>query len=302
MYIAVLTRNINGWGTQQLIKAISSEGYRPLPVRFGDIYVRIDNDSYGIYVQDIDLVREVKAVIVRPIGKCSLDQAIFRVDLLHALEELGVTVINKASAIEKAIDKYRALHILRMNGIPVPPTVIAEKAVHIYRSSRKYLQNCMRSGFIIKPLFGSRGFGILKFSRNYIDHVWRITTDLEYLRHVIYVQKYLRHGGRDIRIFTIDNEVVAAMYREARYSWKTNIAQGGKPVPLSNISKELKEIAIKTAEVLECEVAGIDIIETKDGYYVIEVNSQPGFKALQEVTGIDIAKKIVKYVISKIKN
>ncbi len=301
MYIAILTRNINGWGTQQLVKAINSEGYRPLPVRFRDIYVRIDNDSYGIYAQNIDLAKEVKAVIVRPIGRCSLDQAIFRIDLLHALEELGIIVINKASAIEKAIDKYRALHILRMNGVPVPPTVITEKAVHIYRSSRKYLQARMRSGFIIKPLFGSRGFGILKFSKNHIDHVWRIVTDLEYLRHVIYVQKYLRHGGRDIRIFIIDNEVIAAMYREAKYSWKTNIAQGGKPIPLNNLSKELEELAVKTAKLLECEVAGIDIVETKEGYYVLEVNSQPGFKALQEVTGIDIAKKIVKYVISKIR-
>ena len=300
MYIGILTKNPNSWQSQELAKAIVKFGHKYVMFSFKDVYVKISSKGEEIWIRDINALDTLSAILVRPIGRCSLEQAIYRMDLLHTFEDYGIKVINKASAIEKAIDKYRALHILLTYKIPVPPTIVCEKASIIHNLLKHEIQ-MFKEGIVIKPMFGSRGFGILKISKTQLDYVWRIASDLEYFRHIIYVQKFIKHGGKDIRAFVIGDEVVSAMYRKAVSSWKTNIAQGAKPVPIEKIPNELQEIAVKAAKALECEVAGVDIIERNGQYYVLEVNSQPDWKGLQQVTKVNIAEKIIEYVIKSIK-
>ncbi|KYH39605.1 MAG: Tetrahydromethanopterin:alpha-L-glutamate ligase [Candidatus Bathyarchaeota archaeon B63] len=81
-------------------------------------------------------------------------------------------------------------------------------------------------------------------------------------------------------------------------SWKTNISQGAKPVPYTP-TRRIKDLAVKAAEVLGCELAGVDILQTEKGPILIELNSQPGWRGLQTVTEISIADEIAKYVISR---
>jgi len=151
-------------------------------------------------------------------------------------------------------------------------------------------------------MFGSRGFGIFKLKLpDFNEIVWRIVNDLTYLKHVVYIQEFIEHKGYDIRLFIIDNQVIAGMYRIATFDWKTNIAKGGKPKPLNKIPIELQEIAIKACKVIGCEIAGIDILEINGNYYILEINSQPGWRGLQQVTNVNIAKEIIKYVKSKVK-
>ena len=300
MYIGILTRNPNGWQSQELARAIVKFGHKYIMFSFKDIYVKISGKGEEIWIRDINALDTLSAILVRPIGRCSLEQAIYRMDILYTFEDYGIKVVNRASAIEKAIDKYRALHILLMHKIPVPPTIVCERASIARNLLRRELQT-FKEGIVIKPMFGSRGFGVMKLSKTQLDYVWRIASDLEYFRHIIYIQKFIKHGGKDIRAFVIGDEVVSAMYRKAVGDWKTNISQGAKPIPIEKIPDELQDIAVRAAKALGCEVAGVDIIERDGQYYVLEVNSQPGWKGLQQVTKVNIAEKIVEYVIKSIK-
>ncbi len=176
--------------------------------------------------------------------------------------------------------------------MPIPKTVVTE-------STNKALKLMERLGSeaVLKPLFGSRGHGITKLVD--IDASRTIFMGLRLVKSVIYLQEFIPHGTRDIRVFVIGNRIVAAMYRESD-SWKTNVAQGARPKPLKP-SKEVEELALKAATVLGCEIAGIDMMEGPEGLVISEVNSQPGWKGIQTVTKIDIAEEMAKYVVKRAK-
>ncbi|MEM4887828.1 MAG: RimK family alpha-L-glutamate ligase [Thermosphaera sp.] len=299
MNIGILTRNRNGWASRNLARAIESLGHNPFYFRFQDVLAFIDNDGLKILVNDTDLVKELSAVIVRPFGRVSLDQAIYRIDLLYALQEQGVSVFNKPSAIEKCVDKFRALYTLRNHGLPVPRTVVSERSILALRK----IEHLGSKFVVLKPMFGSRGHGSARFILSDRDIIWEATRSLQFIRHTIYLQEFIEHGGEDIRVFVLGYRVLAAMVRRAPSGcWKTNIARGGIAIPIKKLDPEIEEIAIKAAEVLECEIAGVDIVKAKDSTYVLEVNSQPGWHGLQSVhPDIDIAMEIAKYVINKAK-
>ena len=103
----------------------------------------------------------------------------------------------------------------------------------------------------------------------------------------------------DIRAFVIGSEVVASMYR-VNTSWKTNIHAGGIPKTCT-LTPELEELSIRAAEVIGCEVAGVDIIETEEGPQVLEINSVPGWRGLQRAVDVDIPHYYVEYVKNKVK-
>ena len=297
LIIGILTRNPNGWASRELARAIESLGHRPFCFRFRDIVSFIDIDRFKAYVGNIDITREVSAIIVRPFGRVSLDQAIYRIDLLYALQEQGVPVFNKPSAIEKCVDKFRSLYVFKQNGLPVPRTIVTERSSLALRNSE-----LLGSKFIVlKPMFGSRGHGSTRLVLGDRDVLWEVTRSLQFTRHTIYLQEYIEHGGIDIRVFVLGYRVLAAMIRRAPAgSWKTNIARGGAPIPLKKVDPEVEDLAIKAARVLECEIGGVDIIRTRENIYVLEVNSQPGWHGLQSAhPDIDIAMEISKYVISK---
>ncbi|RLE61315.1 MAG: RimK family alpha-L-glutamate ligase, partial [Thermoprotei archaeon] len=268
MKIGILTRNPRAWCSQQLIRAIRTRNCDPICINFPRLAARVGY-APRVGVRGFNITENIEAIIVRPIGRCSLDQAIFRMDLLHKLCRLGKVVINNPSAIEKCIDKYYALSLLEERGIPIPRTVVTEsvrEAINAFYELGKDV--------VVKPLFGSRGRGITRITDPEVAR--RVFNTLRFLHHVIYIQEFIPHGNRDIRVFIVGDEVVAAMYRESE-DWKTNIALGAKPKPLTP-SEELQELALRTAKTLGCEVAGVDILESRDGYVVTEVNSQPGWR------------------------
>jgi ribosomal protein S6--L-glutamate ligase len=90
------------------------------------------------------------------------------------------------------------------------------------------------------------------------------------------------------------------MYRVAK-DWKTNISQGATAVPL-RASSEIEKLAVKSAGIIGCEIAGVDILESQNGLIVNEVNSQPGFRGLQTVTKVDIAGEVVDHIIRRLRS
>jgi RimK family alpha-L-glutamate ligase len=119
---------------------------------------------------------------------------------------------------------------------------------------------------------------------------------IEMIRGVFYLQRTIDHDGRDIRAFVIGGRVVAAIERQSK-GWRTNLARGGEARPLS-LPPTWADLAIRAAEAVGAEYAGVDLLPARDGLvYVLEVNGIPGWQGLQQATGVDIAPSLVDYLV-----
>lgn len=287
--IGILTRNQDAWCSFGLLKAFRRRRAHVAAMSFSDLAARI-NIEPNISIQKLDMIKDLGALLVRPIGRGSLDEVVFELDVLHKLSRIGIPVINNPSAIEKAVDKYYTLSLLSEVGIPVPKTVVTEKISEALNAFKAFGGEA-----VVKPIFGSRGIGAARISD--IDIAERAFRTLRFYRHVIYVQEFIQHQSRDIRTLIVGGRVVAAMYRISR-SWKTNVSRGAKPVGM-NPTAEIEKIALNAAKAVGCDIAGVDILESPAGPLVNEVNSQPGWKGLQSTTTTSLADQIAEFVISK---
>lgn len=289
--MGIMTRDEDGWCSTQLRKAMEKQNVTAVCFSYRQLIARV-NYTPEASAGEINLSRDLSSIITRPIGRGSLEEIIFRMNLLHRLERLGLLIINPPLAIERSVDKYCALTLFQENGIPVPRTAVTE-------SHDEALQCFHELGgdVVVKPLFGSRGVGATRISDP--DVAARVFRTISFYHGVLYLQEFIPHGVSDIRAFVIDDRVVAAMRRIAE-NWKSNVSLGAKPVSL-NLPEELENLAVKAAEVIGCKVTGVDIIEGPGGPVVVELNSQPGWRGLQSVTKINIADEIINYILSELK-
>jgi RimK family alpha-L-glutamate ligase len=240
----------------------------------------------------VDFLDELTALLVRPIGRGSLEELVFRMDLLYKLQRSGLYVINPPEAIEHCVDKYDILAILDENGVPVPRTAVTESVGAALKAFDE-----LGGDVVVKPIFGSRGAGATRIKDPEVaSTAFRTIT---FYHGVIYMQEFVDHGFSDIRAFVLGNRVIAAMQRVAT-SWKTNYSQGARPTSIE-LDKRLEDMAVRSAKLIECKIAGVDILESPRGPVVVEVNSQPGWKGLQSVTKTNIADEIVDFVLSELK-
>jgi RimK family alpha-L-glutamate ligase len=290
--IGIATRNRNSWSSTQLQNALAKRKIPYICFSFPHLVASVGYKPYA-RVGDVNILEDLDALIIRPIGRGSLEEIVFRMDVLYRLERLGLLVINPPEAIEHCVDKYDILAILEDNGVPVPRTAVTENVEEALKAF-----NELGGDVVVKPLFGSRGIGATRVTDPEVAHT--IFRSIAFYHGVIYIQEFVHHGFSDIRAFVIDNRVVAAMRRVAN-SWKTNYSQGARPQPI-RLSGELEELAVKSAKLIGCKIAGVDILESPKGPVIVEVNSQPGWRGLQSVTKVKIADEIVNFVLSELKS
>ena len=291
MKIGIVTRNRNSWSSTQLREALSKHNIPHVCFSFPHLIARVGYKPY-LNVGNTNILEELDALLIRPIGRGSLEEIVFRMDMLYRLQRLGLYIINQPEAIEHCVDKYDLLAILEDNGIPVPRTAATENIDEALKAF-----NELGGDVVVKPIFGSRGVGLTRVQTSEIaSTVFRTIT---FYHGVIYIQEFVHHGFSDIRAFVVGDRVVAAMRRVAN-SWKTNYSQGARPEPL-NLDKAMEEMAVKSAKLIECKIAGVDILESPRGPLVVEVNSQPGWRGLQSVTRVNIADEIVNFILSELK-
>ncbi len=145
------------------------------------------------------------------------------------------------------------------------------------------------------------GFGV--FQVDDADVAMYIFSYLTNLNKPMYVQRFLdKVGNGDYRVVVVGNEVIGAEFRRGGVTWKSNVAQGARPEP-AKVTNELSELALKAIEVLGLDYGGgVDIAETRDGYFILEVNPTMSWQGFKRATGINPpAKYIVNYLISKVK-
>jgi RimK family alpha-L-glutamate ligase len=282
---------MEAWSSTQLREELTKRNIPYVCFTFPKLMAQIGYKPY-FKVADINLLEELDALIIRPIGRGSLEELVFRMDMLYKLERLGFYVINPPEAIEHCVDKYDILAILEDNGVPVPHTVATESVNEALKAFAE-----LGGDVVVKPLFGSRGMGATRVVDSEIAST--IFKSITFHHGVIYLQEFVPHGHSDIRAFVIDGHVAAAMRRVAE-SWKTNYSRGARPAPIE-LDPALEELAVKSAKAVGCKIAGVDILESPDGPKICDVNSQPGWKGLQMVTKVNIAEGIVDFVLSELK-
>jgi RimK family alpha-L-glutamate ligase len=289
--IGIATRDRNSWSSTQLREALAKRNIPNISFSFPQLLARIGIRPY-INVGNTSIVKELDALLIRPIGRGSLEEIVFRMDMLYRLQRLGLYIINPPEAIEHCVDKYDLLAILEENDIPVPRTAVTE---NVDEASKAF--NELGGDVVVKPIFGSRGIGSTRVKDSEIaPTIFRAIT---FYHGVIYLQEFVHHGFSDIRAFVVGDRVIAAMRRVAD-SWKTNYSQGARPEPI-RLDRTMEEMAIKSAKLIECKIAGVDILESPKGPLVVEVNSQPGWRGLQSITTTNIADEIIGFILSELK-
>ncbi len=220
-----------------------------------------------------------------------------RLSVVKQFQLMGVPVVNDYVSIAKAKNKLRTLQILHALGIPTLRTVVVEN----YSALNEAIDRVGGAPVILKDPFGSYGSGVIiaeskRAARSVLDAIWVGGNS-----NMIMVQEYIAESeGRDTRVFVVGDKVVAGMERSAQAEeFRSNVELGGITSAVE-VSDKYAQIAIASAKALGLEVAGVDIIETKRGPAVLEVNANPGFKALEEITGIDVATPIIEHAIAKV--
>jgi len=289
MRIAILAAR-QGWHTAELCRALAARGHEGRVLPYEALVARLGGAAPGFAAGETDL-GACDAVLARIIPAGSLEQIIFRVDALHALEEQGVPVVNSPRAIERTVDKLWTTAILAQAGLAVPETVVCESPDAALAAFRQ-LQDV-----IVKPLFGSMGLGMVRVTTE--EMAFRVFRTLETIRGVYYVQRAVDHDGCDLRAFVVGGHVVGAMERRAA-GWKTNLARGGR-ARATALSRERTDLALRAARAVGAEYAGVDLLPARDGTdYVVEVNGIPGWRGLQEATSVDVAATIVEHLLGRL--
>ena len=284
MRIAVLAAR-RGWHTQELERAATERGHEAIVLPYEGLVANIGPQS-GLRSRGTQL-DEVDAVLARIIPSGSLEQIIFRVDALHRLEDRGVRVINSPRAIERTVDKFWTSALLEQCGIPTPETIVCDNVEEATAAFRTL------GDVIVKPLFGSMGLGMVRVSDE--EMAFRVFRTIEQIRGVYYLQRVIEHDGMDVRAFILGSRVVGAIERRAP-GWRTNLARGGTAQGVS-LPDNLNALAVRAAAAVGADYAGVDLLAGKDGrVYVLEVNGIPGWKGLQEATGLNVAGELVDFL------
>ncbi len=279
--VAVFTDKLD-WHVIRTLRAFRAQGATPVAVRLSACKIETGR-AHGLVIPGFRGLPDL--AVVRAIGDGSLEAITMRLGVLHALEALGVPVVNSARAIERCTDKSMASFLLAQAGLPTPETFAAQSLAQARAIARR---ECGKGPLVMKPLFGAQGWGLRLIERE------SDLPSLQDARGVFYLQRFVgpaRPPFEDMRILVSRGDIVAAMRRRSSH-WITNVRQGAKPIAAEPSAREA-EIAIGAATALGVDIAGVDIINDRRGApLILEVNSMPGWSGIQRVTPVSIADRI----------
>ena len=286
MKIAILSRNPKIYSTGRLVEAAKERGHE---VRVLDVlrcYMNITSHRPGVHYKGEDL-EHFDAVIPR-IGA---SVTFYGCAVLRQFEMMGVYPLNESVAITRSRDKLRALQLLSRKGIGLPVTGFANKPDDI----EDLLNIVGGAPLVIKLLQGTQGMGVVLAETKKAAE--SVIQSFQALKASVLVQEYVSEaGGADIRCLVVGEKVVAAMRRQAKEGeFRSNIHRGGS-ASLIRITPEERSTAVRAARTMGLNVSGVDILRSNHGPVVMEVNSSPGLKGIEQATGKDIAGLIIQFL------
>ena len=286
MKIGILSRGPQNHSTRSLSEAAFKAGHTAEVLDPFGFYLHIGNDNNRVTYQgrpaeDFDVL----------IPRLSRTTVRYGEEVVAHFEWIGTPVVNQARAIAAARHKFHSLRILAQHDLPIPSSLTVGSAAFLEGA----VAEMGNYPFILKPFHGTHGTGVML-----LDTPTSLTSAVDALcdLHEDYViQPFIAEaGGVDIRVLVVGGKAIAAMKRSAPVGeFRANVHRGASGEAVS-LPDEYTNIAIKAADALELEVAGVDLLQTNAGPVVLEVNPSPGFEELESVTGINIADAIIEFV------
>ena len=289
MKIAVLSRNAELYSTRRLVDTALARGHQVEVIDPTLCYMNINHNALSIHYRGAAL-EGIDAVIPR-IGASI---TFYGNAVLRQFEMMGVYCLNTADAISRARDKLNSMQLMAREGIGLPVTGFADKPGDI----PDLIEMVGGAPLVIKLLEGTQGIGVvLAETRTAAESVIEAFMGLN---ANILVQQYISEAkGADIRCFVVGNKVVAAMKRQAKAGeFRSNLHRGGTATAVKLSSAERKT-ALQAAKCMGLAVAGVDILQSKEGPVVMEVNSSPGLEGIEAATTVDVAGAILDYLESQ---
>lgn len=286
MKLAILSRNAKLYSTRRLVEAARERGHSVRVLDPLRCYLRIDNDGFAMRYKGRPIAG-YGAVIPR-IG-ASITR--YGTAVLRQFELMGSYTPNPSDAIARARDKLRAHQLLAAHGIGLPATVFGDNP----DDTTDLLAMLGAPPHVIKLNEGTQGAGVmlaekLSASRGMVEALRGLYANF-------LVQEFIAEAkGADLRCFVVGDEVVASMRRQAPPGdFRSNLHRGGTAQPVRASVAE-QATAVRAAAVLGLGVAGVDLIRSRRGPLVLEVNASPGLEGIEEASGADIAGRIIDFV------
>ncbi len=286
MKIVILSRAPELYSTKRLVEAAEDRGHEVEVIDHTKCSLVMEKAKpairyMGEYIKGVDIIIPRIGASVTTYGSA----------VVRHFDMMGVSSILTSTALIRSRDKLRSLQILSKSGVGIPKSVFAR---HPKSDDIKVMINEVGgTPVILKLLEGTHGTGVVK-----VDSVSSAKSTVEAFSGIkkdIIVQEFIEEaGGKDIRIFVVNGEVVGAMERSGQDGeFRSNLHKGGVSRPFEPGAKE-KSIAIEAAHLHGLTVAGVDMVISSRGPLIIEVNSSPGLQGIETTTGVDIAGKIIE--------
>ena len=292
MNILILSRNANLYSTTRLREAAEEKGHDVCVVDHVKCDIVMEHQNPQVFYNGEPL-SDIDAIIPR-IGA---SVTFYGAAVIRQFEMMGVFTTTQSQSLVRSRDKLRSLQMLTGARVGMPKTIFTNYS----RDVDSVVKAVGGAPCIIKLLEGTQGLGVVLAESK--KAAVAVIESFNTLKARVIVQEYISDAsGVDIRAVVVNGRVVGAMRRVAvEGEFRSNLHRGGV-AELIQLSEREEETAIEAAKALGLAVAGVDMLPSKRGPLVIEVNSSPGLEGIEGATGTDIASELINYVESQVSN
>jgi ribosomal protein S6--L-glutamate ligase len=290
MKLAILSRGPRSYSTRRLKEAALARGHTAKVLDTLKFAIDLQQGAPALYFRQKQL-SHYDAVLPR-IGASI---TYFGTAVVRQFQEMEIFCANTALGISNSRDKLRSLQVLSRHHIGIPRTTFVQ-------DKRDVLPAIERVGgapVVIKLIEGTQGIGVLLAESTKAAEA--IIELLQSQKQNVLVQKFVAESkGKDIRALVVGDQVVAAMRRVAQgQEFRSNVHRGGIAEAVE-LTDQYRDTAIRAAQILGLRIAGVDMLEGKDGPQIMEVNSSPGLEGIEGCTGLDIAGAIIDFIAAQV--
>ncbi len=287
MDVAILSVSLNVYSTSRIAEELERAGHYVEHIDHTKCSVQLGGDKPQIFYGTENITDEFDAVVPR-IGTTVTRHG---AAIVKQFEMNHIFSTAKSLGIIRARNKVSTLQMMFKKGISVPKTVFSINPNNV----EDQIELLGGAPVIIKLQEGTQGKGVIlaeskKSAKSVIDTLYNMNTS-------ILLQEYIEEAnGEDLRIIVVDNKIVASMKRTSGLDdFRSNVHRGAETQKVQLTPRE-KFMAINATKHLGLGVAGVDLIRSKNGPLLIEVNASPGLKGIEAATGVNVAKSIVQFV------
>lgn len=286
MKIAILSRNPELYSTKRLVESAEKRGHQVTVLNYTKCHLIMEKGKPSIfyegeYIKDIDII----------IPRIGASVTTFGAAVIRQFGLMGVPTLLTSTSLIRSRDKLRTMQMISKSGIGIPKSVFARHPKE--EEVKNLIKEVGGTPVILKLLEGTHGTGVVKADS--ISSAKSAVEAFSGIKQDLIVQEFIEEaGGKDIRAFVVSGEVVGAMERSSDVDeFRSNLHKGGSAISVT-LDKKTKMTAIEVTKHLGLKVAGVDLMMSKKGPLVLEVNSSPGLQGIEKATDIDIASKIIE--------